>query len=78
MPRKLKRALVEIAFLAGGFGLVQGTMETMQDFAHFAGFWKCELAAWGVFLLVMAWKLRGLYIGLYRDGSFFYDNRDDE
>lgn len=73
-PKKLKRLLMQMLFLAGGFGLFQWAMENVQQAIHFSGYWKFQFAAWTIFLAVMAWKTWQLYVGVYRDGTFFYDD----
>jgi hypothetical protein len=78
MPRKLKRVLGQMIMIGVAFGLLQAMMDTIQALGQFGSFWKFEAVVWGIFLLIFAWKVREVYIGLYRDGTFLYDDHDDD
>ena len=73
MPKKLKRVIAQIVLTAVALGIVQGLINVAQDVFQLDGVWKPRAVAWLLFGLIMIWKFYQLYVGLYRDGSFFYD-----
>ena len=78
MPRKLKRVLAQLALVALTFGVILWAMDAIQNLGHFESFWKIKVGVWSCFLIVVAYKIRKIYVGLYRDGTFFFDEDEDQ
>lgn len=76
MPKKLKRVVLQILLTAMALGIVEGLIDFLQCLFQLDGVWKAHAVAWLLFALIVFWKLHQVYVGVFRDGNFFYDEDD--
>jgi hypothetical protein len=77
MPKKLKAVLARAVLSTVGYTCSLIAIEGLEALLPGSWVWKCKLAAGATlvgFLLFCAWQV---YVGLYRDGTFFYDDSDE-
>jgi hypothetical protein len=76
LPKTLKRAVARTIIFAIIGSFVLSAMSAIQNVFQIEGFWKIEVVAWVIYLLVIGggiWRI----CFKWNDGTYFIDEYDD-
>jgi len=77
MPKKLKNSLVRVCTWSLGFGWALVCITSLKGLFPSAWVSLLTVAAWIVFLAGLFWQSWAIYCGVYRDGTFLFDETDE-